>query len=341
MRTNWRHALLAACLAAATTIAGMATAAVPNERAVPAYAEEQTIMQAEKDVPSPGLLSRESGKVHIDRHYLGQYGASEGTVLVQRGGNTWRYLRNGPLAAIGGTLLLVFPLLLFGFYASVGPARTDRPDTGVRMLRFDRWDRAVHWSTAISFLLLAITGLIMLFGKNVLLPLLGHEVFSWLALFSKFIHNFIGPLFVLCSILMVIRFFRKNLFSRVDWRWLRQGGGLFSHKHVPAGYFNAGEKLWFWGGVVLLGLLMSISGLILDFVNFGQTRYILQLANYLHLGAGTLYMVAAMGHIFIGTLGTPGAYEAMRHGTVDEAWAEAHHSLWYEERRAQPRPETR
>ena len=317
----------------ALLLGGRAAAEVPHKSAVPAYAEEQTILQTEKDRPSPGFMSRESGKVHIDRHYLGQYGATEGTVLVQRGGNTWRYLRNGPMATVSGTLLLVFPLLLFGFYIAVGPARVDQPDTGRRLLRFDRWDRTVHWATAISFLLLALSGLILLFGKVVLLPLLGHGLFSWLAAFSKFVHNFVGPLFVLCSIIMVLRFARKNLFRRIDWQWLRQGGGLVSHKHVPADYFNAGEKIWFWGGVVLLGVLMSISGLILDFVNFGQTRYQLQLAHYLHLTAGTLYMVAALGHIFIGTLGTPGAYQAMRHGTVDESWAEAHHSLWYEEQR--------
>jgi formate dehydrogenase subunit gamma len=107
-----------------------------------------------------------------------------------------------------------------------------------------------------------------------------------------------------------------------------------SHKHIPAGYFNAGEKLWFWCGVALLGLLMSVTGLLMDFVNFGQTRYLLQLADYLHIAGATLYIVAAMGHIYIGTIGTPGAYEAMRHGTVDEEWAKAHHELWYEEIKA-------
>jgi formate dehydrogenase subunit gamma len=98
---------------------------------------------------------------------------------------------------------------------------------------------------------------------------------------------------------------------------------------VPAGYFNAGEKLWFWGGVTLLGLLMSVTGLILDFVNFGQTRYILQIADVLHIAGAALYIVAAMGHIYIGTLGTPGALQAMLHGTVDEEWARAHHEYWY------------
>jgi formate dehydrogenase subunit gamma len=130
---------------------------------------------------------------------------------------------------------------------------------------------------------------------------------------------------------MFITFVRENIFRRWDWNWIKKGGGMVSHEHVPAGFFNAGEKLWFWGGVTLLGLLMSVTGLVLNFVNFGQTRYILQLADYLHIVGATLYIVAAMGHIYIGTWGTPGAYHAMRHGTVDAEWARAHHEYWYQE----------
>ncbi|HEY4541366.1 MAG TPA: formate dehydrogenase subunit gamma, partial [Noviherbaspirillum sp.] len=168
-----------------------------------------------------------------------------------------------------------------------------------------------------------------------------HEAFFWVAFISKYAHNFVGPLFILCSIIAFVTFLRRNRFSRNDWQWLKKGGGIVGHEHVPAGYFNAGEKMWFWGGVTLLGLLMAASGLILNFPYFkeigpavGSTRYVLQLANYLHLVGATIYIVLTMGHIYIGTLGTPGAYHAMRHGTVDESWARAHHRLWYEEVRA-------
>ncbi|WP_229425105.1 formate dehydrogenase subunit gamma [Massilia sp. Se16.2.3] len=306
--------------------------AVPNQRAEPAYAEEQTMLQVEGDARArePGLASSQSGRVHIDRHFLGQYGASEGNVIVQRGGNTWRTLRNGPIASIAGTLLIVVPLLIVLFYNTIGPAR-EVPASGRKLQRFSKWDRQIHWATAISFILLAVSGLIITFGKKVLLPWMGHGFFSGVAYISKYVHNFIGPLFVLCSILMFITFLRRNFFNRNDWQWVKQGGGLVSHKHVPAGYFNAGEKTWFWLGVTLLGLVMSITGLVLNFVNFGQTRYILQMANYFHLAGAAFYIVAAMGHSYIGTWGTPGAYEAMRHGTVDENWAKAHHSLWYDE----------
>jgi formate dehydrogenase subunit gamma len=309
-------------------------AAVPNKSAVPAYAEEQTILQAEKDVPEVGRSSASSGKVHIDRHYLGQYGASEGGVILQRGGNTWRTLRDGPIATVAGTVMLVVPLLLLGFYLLTGPERLEHPETGQHITRFSAWDRIVHWSTAISFLVLAFTGLIVMFGKKLLLPWMGNTVFSWIAIVSKYLHNFIGPLFIVCSLLMFFTFLSRNFFERIDWQWIKSGGGLISHRHVPAGYFNAGEKLWFWGGVVLLGIIMSISGLILDFVTFGQTRYVLQWANYFHIGGATLYIVGALSHIYMGTLGDPLAYRAMRHGTVDVEWARENHAYWYEQLRA-------
>lgn len=325
-------------LLCALTLAAPVLAEVPNRSAKPAYAEEQTIMQAEKDTRGKGFDSTASGKVHIDRHYLGQYGSTEGTVILQRGGNTWRLLRNGPIAMASGFLLLVTPLLLFGFYLGVSRDARAPAGSGRRIERFNRWHRWVHWATAFSFLALALTGLIILFGKNVLLPWMGHDIFYWVAMISKVVHNFVGPLFIVCSVLMFFAFVRKNVFERWDWQWIKGGGGLFTKKHIPAGYFNAGEKLWFWGGVVLLGLLMSVTGLVLDFVNFGQTRYVLQIANYLHLIGATLYIVAAMGHIYIGTLGTPGAYDAMRHGTVDANWAKTHHELWYDEVTHSPAP---
>jgi formate dehydrogenase subunit gamma len=164
-----------------------------------------------------------------------------------------------------------------------------------------------------------------------MLPWMGHDVFAAVALVSKYLHNFIGPLFIFCSLLLFITFVRKNFFSRIDWQWLKHGGGMISKKHVPTGYFNAGEKLWFWGGLTLLGLLMSATGLVLDFVVFGQTRYILQIADLLHIVGATCYMAGALGHIYIGTIGMQGAYRAMRSGSVDEEWAREHHSLWLED----------
>ena len=324
--TVWR----ALALLCALTLAGPVLAEVPHKNAKPAYAEEQTILQTEKNSPGQGFDSASSGKVHVDRNYLGQYGSTEGAVILQRGGNTWRLLRNGPIATVSGFLLLATPLLILGVYLGTRPAPLQH-NAGRRIERFSRWKRWVHWATAYSFLALAVTGVVILFGKKVMLPWMGHDVFYFVAMLSKLIHNFVGPLFIVCSVIMFVAFVRDNVFRRWDWQWIKGAGGLLTREKIPAGYFNAGEKIWFWGGVVLLGLLMSVTGLLLDFVNFGQTRYTLQIANYLHLVGATLYMVAAMGHIYLGTLGSPDAYRGMREGTVDANWAKAHHEIWYDE----------
>lgn len=321
---GWLLALLLA--------AGGVVAAVPHEKAVPAYAEEQTILQLEQGLPEPGRLSAASGRRHGDRHWLIPIGReAESDLILQRGGNTWRTLRNGSLALASGAVLLAALLGLAAFWKFAGPAEPPPPAAGPRIQRFSRWRRWVHWTTAISFILLALTGLLILFGKQLLIPLVGHGAFAWIAIVSKYVHNVVGPFFILASVVMFLTFVRDNFFVRADWQWLRRGGGLLTHEHVPAGYFNAGEKLWFWFGVVILGLVMSISGLVLNFANFGATRYLMQIADYLHLAGATLYIAAALGHTYIGTLGTPGAYEAMRRGTVDANWARAHHRLWYDQ----------
>ena len=319
-------------LAASLFIAGSAAAAVPHQDATPAYAEEQTILQLEKDLPGPGWGSAASGRRHTDRHYLVPSGNQpEQEVILQRGGNTWRVIRNGPLSLTVSLVLLAAVLLIALVYAVAGPAPVVEGRSGRKIQRFTAWDRLLHWSTAAVFILLALTGLLILFGKALLIPLVGHAVFSWVAIISKWVHNIAGPLFVVLTLLMFFTFLRRNFFQRVDWNWLKKGGGLFSHEPVPAGFFNAGEKVWFWGGVVLLGILMGVTGVMLDFVNFGFTRYQLQWANYLHLAGAGLYTAAALGHIYIGTLGTPGAYAAMRDGDVDVEWAQAHHAYWYDD----------
>ena len=322
---------LGSCVMVAASLTTGAQAAVPDANAPQPTAEEKVIQQTEQTTAAPGLQSQASGKQHFDRHYLGAYGENERDVILQRGGNAWRVLRNGPMALVSGTVLLVVPLLIFGFYLLVGPLKLSHPPAGRTLQRFSGWQRLVHWSTAISFLVLAFSGLIIMFGKKLLLPWMGGEAFAGVALVSKYLHNFVGPLFIVCSLLLFVTFVRKNFFDRIDWQWLKQGGGLVSKKHVPAGYFNAGEKIWFWGGLTLLGLLMSATGLVLDFVVFGQTRYILQIADVLHIVGATCYMAGALGHIYIGTIGMQGAYRAMRSGSVDEEWAREHHSLWLDD----------
>ena len=255
-------------------------------------------------------------------------------ILVQSSGETWREIRNGPISLYGGILLIAVPLLIFAFYRWKGPLKLHERPTGRLIERFSDWDRIVHWTTAISFVILAVSGLIILFGKWVILPVFGYTLFSWLAIVAKNLHNFVGPLFVFCTLVMFVTFVRDNVWRKIDWAWVRKGGGLATGEHIPSGRFNAGEKAWFWFGVTLLGIVVSASGLILDFPNFDQTRSIMQQANVVHAIASVLYMAMSLGHIYLGTIGAEGAYEAMRHGLVDETWAREHHEIWYEQVKA-------
>jgi formate dehydrogenase subunit gamma len=233
----------------------------------------------------------------------------------------------------GWALVIVF-LAIVAFYLWKGTMRLHEPPTGRRIRRFTNWQMAIHWTTAWTFVALAVTGLIMTFGKNILLPLIGYTLFSWLTIFGKNLHNFIGPLFLVCVVLLFFTFVRDNVWRKYDWNWVRHFGGLISKHDVPSGKFNAGEKLWFWGGLLVAGLIVSASGLVLDFPNFNQTRGTMQIANLVHLSIAALFMLAALGHIYMGTLGMTGAYTAMSTGYVDETWAKEHHLYWYNDVKA-------
>jgi len=255
----------------------------------------------------------------------------ETNILVQSGGQFWRELRNGPITVYGGWLLVLVLAALAVFYWWRGQIKLIEPPAGRLIERFNGWERIVHWTTAISFVILSASGLIMLFGKYVLLPMFGYTLFAWLATVSKSLHNFLGPLFAMCTLVMFFTFVRDNIWQRGDMQWILTAGGLFTGKHVPSWRFNIAEKSWFWLGVTLLGVAMSVTGFILDFPNFAQGRETMQLANVIHATAAVLFTAAALGHIYLGTIGMEGAYESMRNGTVDETWAREHHEYWYNE----------
>ena len=255
----------------------------------------------------------------------------ETNVLIQSQGQTWRTLRNSDISVFGGWALVLLFLAIATFYWIKGTLALHEPPTGRVIERFSWLDRFIHWSTAITFSILAISGLIMLFGKFVLLPLIGYTLFSWLAILGKNLHNFTGPLFSVCVLMLFFNFVRDNFPGPGDWQWIRHFGGLFSKHEPPSGKFNAGEKVWFWGGACVLGLIVSMSGFVLDFPNFDQTRQTMQISHVIHSIGAILFMLGAMGHIYMGTIGMGGAYDAMKTGYVDEEWAREHHAYWYKE----------
>lgn len=256
-------------------------------------------------------------------------------VLIQSGGETWRELRNGPITLYGGILLCVVVAAIAIFFKVRGQIKLHERPTGRLVQRFSSVERMAHWAMASTFVILALSGLTLLFGKHVLLPVFGYALFSWLAVLCKNLHNFVGPLFLLSIVASFFIFVKDNVWQAADADWIAKAGGLLSGKHVPSWRFNFGEKTWFWIGVVLLGVTVSVTGLIMDFPNFEQGRGLMQTANIIHAIGAILFISLSLGHIYIGTVGMEGALDAMRSGYVDEAWAKEHHEYWYNEARQQ------
>ena len=263
----------------------------------------------------------------------------EMNVLIQDGGHEWRKLRNGPLTFYGGILLLIPVGILVLFYLAKGPIKTHDPLTGRLIERFSSVERVAHWTMGLSFVVLALTGIVILFGKHIILPIVGHAAFAGLTTLSKNLHNFVGPLFIFALVIFITLFIRENFWKSYDGQWMGKFGGLLSGEHVPSGKFNAGEKSLFWILVVGLCAVLSVTGLILNFPNWNQGREAMQLANLIHGGAAILAMAIATGHIYLGTIGMQGALNAMKTGYVDETWAKEHHQYWYDEVKAGKRPE--
>ncbi len=250
-------------------------------------------------------------------------------------GEAWRQFRNGPVTFIGGWLVVLVVVAVLAFYFWRGPVKVHDAPTGRLIRRFSTLEQVVHWFTAISFSVLGISGLIMLFGKYVLLPVMGYTLFAWLTALGKNLHDFIAPFFIASVLAMIVIFIRDNFPKSYDWLWVRRAWAWFMRsEHIPTGRFNAGEKVWFWIGVIGLSVVVSWSGLILLFPNFDQTRAVMQDAWVVHASAALIYIAISFGHIYMGTIGVEGSYRAMREGYVDETWAREHHEIWYNELKA-------
>lgn len=251
--------------------------------------------------------------------------------MMTNTGETWRQFRTGPLVDWGGWFMVGVLAVIALFFLVSGRVKLDHGRAGMTIERWKGYERALHWLVALSFVLLTITGLSLLFGRYVLIPVLGAEGFSWWAAIAMNIHNYLGPAFSIGLLLMIVLWMRNNFFTATDVAWFKQGGGMIGKGHPSAGKLNGGEKVWFWGGVFLLGILVSASGFILDFPLWGQTRGDMALAQGIHAIAAILWIGFFFGHAYIGTIGTEGALEGMTTGRVDVNWAKQHHDLWLED----------
>jgi len=272
---------------------------------------------------------------------------NEGGTLIQRftqypgsafttAGEAWRQVRNQWIVPYGGALLLIVLLAIALFYWRKGAMGHSTNESGRRIERFTPFERAAHWTNATAFVVLAISGIVMAFGKYFLLPVTGATLFGWLTYALKTAHNFAGPLFAVSVVIVFITFVKDNIPRAEDATWLKKGGGMLSNQEVPSHRFNAGEKVVFWLGVFALGAIVVGSGLVLDKLipSMEYTRGSMQVAHMIHAAAAVLMMCLFLGHIYLGTIGMKGAYRAMRDGYVDESWAHEHHALWAEDVRA-------
>jgi formate dehydrogenase subunit gamma len=257
-------------------------------------------------------------------------------VLIQPAGRRWDYFHE-VLLHWGGTIVLVgtIALLVLGYFV-LGRLRMSAGRSGRKVVRFTPFERFAHWLTAVSFVLLGLTGLNITFGKLVLLPIITPESFSAFSQYSKYVHNFVSFAFVIGLATIVALWFKDNIPNKVDLQWVKQGGGFIKGKHAHAERFNAGEKAVYWLAL-LGGIAVIVSGYFLLFPFYWTNIAGMQLAQIAHAIIAVLFIALILGHIYIGTLGTEGAFEAMGTGEVDVNWAKEHHDLWLQQKLAEER----
>jgi formate dehydrogenase subunit gamma len=250
--------------------------------------------------------------------------------IEQPAGREWRQFHEVTLHWLGAIAILGMLGLLVLFYLMRGMVRLEFGRSWRTIVRFNTFERLVHWMTATCFVALALSGLNITFGKELLMPLLGEETFAAWSQWAKYAHDYLSFPFTLGVATILLMWIAWNIPTRLDVEWLKQGGGLFGAKHPPAPRFNAGQKMIYWI-VVIGGTTVATSGYLLMFPFYLTDIAGMQLAQMTHGAVAALFMAAMLAHIYIGTIGMEGAFEAMWKGTVDFNWARQHHSVWFEE----------
>ena len=266
------------------------------------------------------------------RHGVEGYSAvtgPEANVLIQDSGQTWRELRNGPGLTISAWLMAAVLLAVGLLQIFKGTWKLDYR-TGKTIRRWSVFDRVIHWGLTVTFILLALTGLGLLFGRYVLMPLMGKEAFGAMSAVSKPVHDYVSPFFIAFLVLSVAAWMKYSFFKSYDWEWFKKVGGYLTREHVRAGFINAGEKVWYWF-LFLVGVVVVVSGLFLLTPNFEWTRSTMQLSSLFHIASGIGLICFSFVHIYMATIGNEGTFEAMVGGEVDERWAQLHHDAWYDE----------
>jgi len=257
--------------------------------------------------------------------------------LIHPAGRDWRQFHEVTLRWIGAIAVLGMLIILVAFYLIRGQVKLESGYSGRRVVRFNAFERFVHWMTASCFIILAISGLNITFGKPLLMPLIGEGAFAAWSQWAKYAHNYLSFPFAIGVFCVLLMWIGGNIPNKVDVEWLKRGGGIVGHDHPPAYRFNAGQKLIYWI-VVIGGTAVAISGYLLMFPFYATGIEGMQLAQTVHAIIAVLFVAAMFAHIYIGTIGMEGAFEAMGEGTVDVNWAKEHHPLWLEQEMARTGP---
>ena len=258
---------------------------------------------------------------------LGTIPDTKSYVLEHPAGRDWQYFHNVTLRWIAAIAILGLFGALVIFYLVRGSVKLESGFSGRKIVRFNWFERFVHWMTAVCFIILGLSGLNITFGRPLLLPLVGADNFTAWSEWAKYAHNFLSFPFTIGVVLIALMWLAGNIPNRTDIEWLKEGGGIVGDKHPAADRFNAGQKVVYWV-VVLGGVLVAITGYMLMFPFYGTTIDTMQRAEMIHAVVAALFIAFMLGHIYIGTIGMEGAFEAMGEGTVDVNWAKEHHSLW-------------
>jgi formate dehydrogenase subunit gamma len=280
--------------------------------------KEEQLLNALK----PGGQQEISGRISIPD--------GKAATLIRPAGQDWRQFHQGTLPLIGAVSILGMLVLLVLFYMKRGKIMVEKGLSGQTITRFGGFDRFVHWLTAGCFIMLALSGLNITFGKSLLLPVIGAEAFTALSTGAKFAHNYLAWPFMLGLLFMLLIWIKDNIPNGGDVAWFKAGGGLIGKGHPPAKRFNGGQKMIFWS-VILGGAALSVSGFYLLFPYQAGGVLNLQFWNVIHAVVSLVLIAVMLAHAYIGSIGMQGAFDAMGTGEVDLNWAKEHHSLWVAE----------
>jgi formate dehydrogenase subunit gamma len=315
------------------SIAGTIALALFIVMAVPAYAQQGAPVNPTASAVKEQQLLQELGRIQG----RGTIPDVKSYVIEQPMGREWRQFHEVTLRWIGAIALLGMLAILVIFYLWRGMVKIEKGRSGRKIVRFNGFERFVHWMTATCFIILALSGLNITFGKPLLLPLIGPEAFTTWSELAKYAHNYLSFPFTIGVVLIFLMWIGGNIPNRVDVEWVKRGGGIVGHDHPPAYRFNAGQKMIYWI-VVIGGGASAVTGYLLLFPFYVAGIEGMQIGQVVHAVVAMLFIAAMLGHIYIGTIGMEGAFEAMGEGSVDVNWAREHHRLWLEDELARTGP---